>query len=516
MSAEARLDGKPPVRREPATAVAFIAICLSVWIGDRLLWDHFPGVSLPLFLISLAIIHLALNRGKAAPQNILAGFLALCIGLLPTIETINILTTLSGIGGTFAACMIFRGDIPAMWPERLNAFFASLRLAGHRFPHFALSTARTMIPIIASGKLRGWLVPILMAAVFVTLFVGANPIWQQWLEQIDIAAASLIVVSDRFAFWVALSWLAYPLIEQTARVHRRMKIPRRWVSRVFPARNNFEENYKSAAFFERCLILFNLVFAVQTVLDLTYLWAGAVLPEGMTYASYAHRGAYPLVVAALLAGAFVITAMRPGGPGEQSTRVKWLVLFWVAQNLMLLVSSVLRLELYVEAYGLTYWRLASFIWMALVATGLILIVTRFVLGKSSAWLMTTNFLVLLATLYGTSLMNFPYVISMWNVTHSSYLIAGGAPLDLRYLGRLGPNALPAVRLLQSTSGDIPDSGRHNLDRVANKMLRDARHENGKDWRSWTFRKERLDWFFDGTRIASNPVFSEVSEVPDPR
>ena len=45
----------------------------------------------------------------------------------------------------------------------------------------------------------------------------------------------------------------------------------------------------------RSLILFNALFALQTVLDLTYLWGGASLPDGMSHAEYAHRGAYPLI-----------------------------------------------------------------------------------------------------------------------------------------------------------------------------------------------------------------------------
>ena len=52
--------------------------------------------------------------------------------------------------------------------------------------------------------------------------------------------------------------------------------------------------------------MFNALFAVQTVLDLTYLWGGVALPDGMTYATYAHRGAYPLIVTALLAAGFVL------------------------------------------------------------------------------------------------------------------------------------------------------------------------------------------------------------------
>jgi hypothetical protein len=46
----------------------------------------------------------------------------------------------------------------------------------------------------------------------------------------------------------------------------------------------------------RSAVLFNLLFAVQTALDIAYLWGHSALPAGMTYAAYAHRGAYPLIL----------------------------------------------------------------------------------------------------------------------------------------------------------------------------------------------------------------------------
>ena len=95
----------------------------------------------------------------------------------------------------------------------------------------------------------------------------------------------------------------------------------------------------------RSLVLFNLLFAAQTVMDINYLWAGAALPEGMSYASYAHRGAYPLIVTALLAATFVIVAMRPGSNAERSPLMRALVFLWVGQNVLLVVSSILRLDL---------------------------------------------------------------------------------------------------------------------------------------------------------------------------
>jgi len=140
----------------------------------------------------------------------------------------------------------------------------------------------------------------------------------------------------------------------------------------------------------RSLILFNLLFAIQTVLDVTYLWGNAKLPDDISYASYAHRGAYPLILTALLAAGFVLAAMKPGGPAERSAVVRPLVYLWVAQNVLLVASSILRLDLYVQIYLLTWWRIAAFIWMLLVAFGLLLIVTRIALNRSNGWLISAT------------------------------------------------------------------------------------------------------------------------------
>ena len=48
--------------------------------------------------------------------------------------------------------------------------------------------------------------------------------------------------------------------------------------------------------------------------------------------------------------------------------IRPLVLIFIAQNILLVISSIFRLDLYVAQYSLTYWRLAAFIWMGLVAS----------------------------------------------------------------------------------------------------------------------------------------------------
>ena len=46
------------------------------------------------------------------------------------------------------------------------------------------------------------------------------------------------------------------------------------------------------------------------------------IPADISYAPYAHQGAYPLIVTALLAAAFVLAAMKPGGPAERSKVIR--------------------------------------------------------------------------------------------------------------------------------------------------------------------------------------------------
>ena len=194
----------------------------------------------------------------------------------------------------------------------------------------------------------------------------------------------------------------------------------------------------------RSLVLFNLLFAVQTVMDIKYLWGSAALPAGMTYAAYAHRGAYPLIVTALLAAGFVLAAMRPDSDAEYSPLIRALVFLWVGQNVLLVVSAIMRLNLYVEIYLLTYWRVAAFVWMAIVAVGLILVVARIVLYRSNAWLVGANLIVLTLTIYVCSFVNFANLVASYNVDHARSVGARQYRSDFNYLLSLGPQAIPAL------------------------------------------------------------------------
>ena len=107
--------------------------------------------------------------------------------------------------------------------------------------------------------------------------------------------------AQRVALWVVVVVLLWPFLRLAA-----CAWPLDWRPEAAARPVLAPTRLVTAQSVQNGLILFNALFAMQTLLDAAYLWGGAALPEGMTYAEYAHRGAYPLVATALLAGAIVI------------------------------------------------------------------------------------------------------------------------------------------------------------------------------------------------------------------
>jgi hypothetical protein len=230
----------------------------------------------------------------------------------------------------------------------------------------------------------------------------------------------------------------------------------------------------------RSLVVANAVFAVHLLHDACYLTGGLGLPDGMTYAGYAHRGAYALIGTVLLAGGFILAWFRPGSAAAGDARARWLLVLWVAQNGLLLVATAWRLDLYIDVYGLTRWRLATLWWLLLVAVGLGCTTWRILAGLGNAWLVERCARAVLVVLLLASAMPWVPVIAGWNVRHCREAGGEGPPLDWDYLRDLGPAVRPAALWLADQAGDRQVRERANA--VA-RTAADAWADAG--WRSWS-------------------------------
>jgi hypothetical protein len=348
-----------------------------------------------------------------------------------------------------------------------------------------------------------------LGTIFLLLFTAANPLIEEWFASFDFRSQAGKISFARVGFWLAALSLTWPFIFMRARSalrdHAAAEV------RTLAGEVAKDDSSPSLLFSDgailRSLIVFNALFAVQTLLDLTYLWGGVALPDGMTYAAYAHRGAYPLIVTALLAAGFVIMTMRPGSDTERSALIRTLVYLWIAQNVLLVISSILRLDLYVAFYSLTYWRIAAFVWMLLVAAGLVLIVARIVLGRSNGWLVKMNFGSAALALYVCCFFNFPQLIADYNVEHSRELSKTGVTLDTEYLVGLGPQAIPALDRFLA----FPEHRAVSTAQLTRGELAVSHRLRAQDWRSWTYRNWQLTRYLSKRDEAGRP---QSGSAPD--
>lgn len=401
----AMLAGRPTLRRSKVGLVATLAATV---FALALVWD--PGV------LSWTLFWLAAGMAALFPR-----------------------TGRFDDGWRWAQRLLWQGLRTPFSPLIDLRRIAKIRAAGHG-RRIGLRRAVSLLAV-----------PLLGSAVIVTLFCAANPILAQ-------AAASLLSIDTTFltAFRALIWTLSFTMAWSLLRPGL-LKPP----LPLFDGRGEVSLPGVSPASITISLVLFNAIFAVQNLLDAAYLWglatlAGGMTPRGMTLADYAHRGAYPLIATALLAALFVLVALRPGSETARSPAIRRLVTLWIAQNIVLVISSIQRTVDYVEAYSLTRLRIAALAWMVLVTFGLATICWRLLRDRSSAWLLNVNLAATVLVLTVFCFIDLGTVAARWNVQHAREVGGEGAALDLCYLGRQGESALLPLLELERRRDLRPD------------------------------------------------------------
>jgi hypothetical protein len=367
---------------------------------------------------------------------------------------------------------------------------------------FWIALAASMAPVLLFmkiGSLRripfaSLVLPILAAVVFAPLLAHANPEFERLLLSLDFADPialldrlfSLLISSETIVFVIALMMI-WPVLRGTN------------TARTATAASDIKAPFWHATFFKpgavvSTLVLLNLMFGIENAIDLQNLWLSPLEPGSYHHASYVHRGAYTLILTATLAGALMLTALRKGTATEASPTVRALVYVFVAQNLLLVASSVQRTLLYIADYGWTEWRVSGLIWMALVFFGIACIVWRVAKNRDSWWLINTNLIATVVLLVGVGLWNMQGFIAEQNVERE--LARDAARLDMNYVAGLASNALPALVRYESalinrnrpqTPVEAEWINQTEVRQVGGliQSLETKRLERQADWRSWT-------------------------------
>ncbi len=282
--------------------------------------------------------------------------------------------------------------------------------------------------------LRALVVAAVLLFVFGALFAGADAAFA------DLLGALVPDVSVSDGPWRFLL-LALGLFGTLAAA-RTAAAPARWDRLQVPAG-------RARGRVEWALPLVGLVglFAVFNAVQLAVLFGGydAVLKEtGQTYAQYARQGFWQLLMATLLTLAVIVIALRwaPRTRSSDRTLVRGVLGTLCALALVVVASAVRRMDMYVEAYGLTRLRISVLtmeLWLGLV---IVLIMAAGVWG--ARWLPRAVAASAVAVVLAFGLVSPDGLIAERNVQRYETT----SRFDLPYARGLSVDAVPALDRLE--------------------------------------------------------------------
>jgi hypothetical protein len=457
------------------------------------------GLNLPVFTAACFAAVLCAIRASGKPlaiDHVAAGAVALCWSCVFAWRASPVLHSLAGLALAATLYFVYLARDFGSLSIPVSAFFTRLPLVTRAFlrgPVCAVrqglgdnDTGRALSAAHTLAVVRGLVLSMPLLVLFGWLLISADARFAEvaW----DILTLDFISLLRMLLTFTACFWIAIFLLRA-----RTVRLGGSKLARGSPLQ---------PVEVITALIVLDALLALYIVVQLTYFIGGDALvraTQSLTYAGYARRGFFELVVVAGLTVPLLLCAdwLCEKGRGRGRGRVR------AAQRLAALATVVLvaltgcsaahRLLLYTVAYGLTesrFYAAAVLLWVVLLLAWIAWTVLRGRRGRflSGAFACALGIIALLV------LGNPDANIAKINLSRAAH----GHPLDVDYLLSLSDDAVPAIL-----------SSRKQLDRdlrlaIDNALLSRALAYPTPPWQGWNWARYR----------ANHAVISPAAEPPD--
>lgn len=471
------------VENSPGRVLRIFATALGLTLlSDFLLWNVLPGLSWGLFLLSVAAA-VAVNRPRTTWNRLAVTVLALLV-LTAAQSAVEIsfsnvlvsLVLLIGLVGETAYPGLRSG-----WERQSEALFALTKAPG-RWLWAADMVSQQGWARSGAGErvIRAFRIAVpalFLGGLFACLFASGNAILGSWYSKAVDAFWKWLLTFDfsfgHFLFDLFLATVALVLLRPAGPG----RTPR-WWTRTIP---RMAEGNLSIAWWRTVVILglLNGIFFVANTLDALYLWSHVHLPAGVGYSQYVHEGVASLVAAVLFSALLLAALFQQSESVSQSPLVKRLGYLWIAQNVVLIASVVLRLVRYIQAFFLTTQRVYALCFVALVAAGFVLLALWIARNRSLNGLILSNAAATVAIFFFIQFVDVAGLTARYNVAAWDRNPKRG--LDIAYLKGLGSPAWDSLLRVAGSRHPEARGTRSYLEKVEKD---EQRKQETQNWRSW--------------------------------
>ncbi|MCX7921590.1 MAG: DUF4173 domain-containing protein [Clostridia bacterium] len=229
------------------------------------------------------------------------------------------------------------------------------------------------------------------------------------------------------------------------------------------------------------LSLINIIYVVFVMIQFSYLFGGASLPDGFTYSEYARRGFFELNLVTLINFSILLSSINFTKKGSAAVNRAMQILhsLVVANTLIMLLSAHLRMALYEEAYGYTHLRILTHAFMAFLFV--LFIVTLIKIWNEKISLLKAYIVIAVISYVIINYANVDVIIAKNNIERYYKT----QQIDAAYLSSLSYDAVPELtRLLNDKNKGVAAQIENGL------YLKKEKLDEEKSWQSFNYSKYR--------------------------
>jgi hypothetical protein len=244
------------------------------------------------------------------------------------------------------------------------------------------------------------------------------------------------------------------------------------------------------------LVLINIIYGVFSVIQFTYLFGGSsfVLPSSYTYAEYARRGFFELVVVSIINFGILLFGIVFVKKENRKifTAVRIFLTLLVIFTFVLLISAFYRMLLYEQAYGFTYLRV--FVQAFMIMLFFLFIVNIIYIWYQKMPIIKSYFIISLAVYIIMNFANVDMIIAKNNINR--YYETG--QIDMAYLEGLSYDAVPEMQKFLESVKDSQDPGEKQIAEDIKEYFEEKkiRLEDQKSWQSFNISRYKAEKIID--------------------
>ncbi len=166
------------------------------------------------------------------------------------------------------------------------------------------------------------------------------------------------------------------------------------------------------------LCLLNAMLLVVNVIDVNWVWFNFSVEPGMSLKEFVHEGTWLLITSIVLGMAVLLRIFRGNLNFHPANRALMLLATaWLAQNLILGISVLLRNYHYIAFHGLAHKRIGVIVFLLLLLVGLVTLFIKVRERRTFFYLLRVNGWAAFTVMVGLSTVDWDSTIVRYNLKH---------------------------------------------------------------------------------------------------